>query len=99
MIIIWIALSLLVGFIGRNRTCGFLLSFLCSIILSPLVGFIWVALCKRKKTQIELLQEAKTYLDTGVLNEKQYKEMVADIMNGKQYTAKYYIEKPTKIYR
>lgn len=99
MIITWIILAFLVGIIGKNRTCGFFYSFMCSIIFSPLVGIIWVALCKRKKTQIELLQEAKTYLDTGVLNEKQYKEMVSDIMNGKQYTAKYYIEKPTKIYR
>lgn len=91
MIIGWIILAFLVGIIGKNRTSGFFYSFMCSLLFSPLVGIIWVALCKRKKTQVELLQEAKTYLDTGVLNEKQYKEMVSDIMDGKQHSVKYYL--------
>lgn len=98
-IVLWIILSVLAGILGKDRTCGFIGAFLCSIFLSPLIGFIYVIASRRKKTQTELLLDAKTYLETGILDEKQYKRMVSDIINGKQYTVRYYIEKPEKIYR
>lgn len=98
-IVLWIVLSVVAGILGKDRKCGFIGAFICSILLSPIVGFILVLASRQKKTQAELLQDAKTYLETGILNKVQYKEMVSDIMDGKSYTVKYYIEKPTNIYK
>jgi phosphate/sulfate permease len=42
----WIVFSVVVGFVGRDRELGFWKSFLLSIILSPIIGFIFAVLSK-----------------------------------------------------
>ena len=91
----WIILSVIVAFLGKDRSCGFLGALLLSLLFRPIIGILIVIASKRKKTQAELLNEAKTYKDTGIINENQYKEMVTDIMNtGKCDKPDYYINKP-----
>jgi tetrahydromethanopterin S-methyltransferase subunit C len=45
--VFWIVLALVVGFLGKERTTGFWGAFILSLILSPLIGVIIVALSKR----------------------------------------------------
>lgn len=40
MIIAWLVLSIVVGFLCINRTVGFFGGLMVSLVLSPLVGFI-----------------------------------------------------------
>jgi len=46
----WLVLSAVVGFLGSSRTIGFASGFFLSLILSPLIGFIFVILSKDKQT-------------------------------------------------
>ncbi|HXU80849.1 MAG TPA: hypothetical protein VN914_05595 [Polyangia bacterium] len=39
LVVGWTILSIAIGFLGRMRGDGFFLAFLCSLALSPLVGF------------------------------------------------------------
>jgi hypothetical protein len=55
----WIGLSFLAGYIGSERKIGFWGGFLLSIFLSPLIGFIVVALSKvrmEEEYEEEILQ-------------------------------------------
>lgn len=45
--IIWIVLSFVAGSLGSGRKIGFFGALMCSLILSPLVGFIVVGLSER----------------------------------------------------
>jgi multisubunit Na+/H+ antiporter MnhE subunit len=53
--ILWVVLSLLVGVYASNKGIngGFLVGFLLSLILSPVIGFIGVALTKPDKKLAE----------------------------------------------
>jgi hypothetical protein len=44
----WLILSFIVGSLGKNREIGFAASFIISIFVSPLIGFIIVIGSKRK---------------------------------------------------
>lgn len=46
----WIILSIVVGSVGSSRRIGFFVAFLVSLFLSPLIGFIVVALSKSNST-------------------------------------------------
>ena len=50
---VWITLSLLVGWWNSNRGNSFWVGFLLSAFLSPLIGFIIVAITKENKKSIE----------------------------------------------
>ncbi len=55
----WIGLSFLAGYVGSDRKIGFWGGFLISILLSPLIGFIVVALSKvryEEEYEEEILQ-------------------------------------------
>ncbi len=45
---LWIVLSIIVAFIGNGKTIGFFLSLLLSLLFSPIIGLIIVALSKSK---------------------------------------------------
>lgn len=63
--ILWVILSFGIGELGKNRTCGFFWSFLCSLIFSPIIGAIYVALSDRnsdvkiRKEQEKILLEQR----------------------------------------
>jgi uncharacterized membrane protein YhaH (DUF805 family) len=43
----WILLSFFVAFMGRNIRIGFWGTFFCSLLLSPLIVFVFVVLLSR----------------------------------------------------
>ncbi len=75
----WIFGAVLVGFLGKERSCGFIRGFLLSLFLSPIIAGIMVLLCPRKKSVAQMLAEAKIYLDSGAATQEEYEQMVADI--------------------
>lgn len=50
MFILWIVLSFIVAFIGSGRKIGFGFSLLLSLLFSPLIGLIIVAISKSKSS-------------------------------------------------
>jgi hypothetical protein len=55
----WLGLSFIAGYIGSDRKIGFWGGFLLSVFLSPLIGFIVVALSKvsqQEEYEEEILQ-------------------------------------------
>lgn len=58
MIIAWLLLSVLVGFIGAGRNIGFFGAFILSLILSPLIGGI-ITLASTSKATATMASEAK----------------------------------------
>lgn len=48
--LLWIALSLLVGYVGRRRKFGFWGYMFVSLFLTPLVGFLTVLSSDERKT-------------------------------------------------
>ena len=51
MILLWIALSFFVGWLGADRRVGFWGAFLLSIFLSPLIGFIVTIISKTNEQE------------------------------------------------
>jgi len=49
-LIIWIALSIIIGFLGSERKIGGLNAFLLSLFFSPIVGVLFVFNSKRNDT-------------------------------------------------
>lgn len=47
-ILLWIVISVIIASYGEKRKIGFTLALLVSLIFSPLIGFICVALSERK---------------------------------------------------
>jgi len=63
----WIILSIVLGVMGSDRTCGFAGGFFGSLILSPLVGFLIVILSTKKSTlefQKKMLEGQRGYEPT-----------------------------------
>lgn len=58
-IIVWILLSLGVGFLGDSRRVGFAGGFFWSLLLSPLIGVIIVLASRRKGDFDEELERLK----------------------------------------
>lgn len=58
-IILWIGLSIAIGFINQSRGNGFITGLLLSLILSPLIGFIIVIVTKENTAKLEKAQIAK----------------------------------------
>lgn len=59
ILIAWFSLSVLVGHLGRNKQIGYDNSFLASIILSPVIGYITVLLSPPVPIK-ELIQSSVT---------------------------------------
>lgn len=75
-------LSIIVGFLGKSRSCGFLIAFIISVLFTPVIGILVVLCCKRKKTEIEALSDLEVYKANGMINDTQYERMKADIQCG-----------------
>jgi hypothetical protein len=90
IIVLWIVFSLIVGFIGSNRTIGFGSAFIVSLILSPLIGLIVVIFSGKKPN----LTDAKIAHEAGVITDAEYKEKVRKVVpttEDKQDTKRGYI--------
>ncbi|SFT75488.1 hypothetical protein SAMN05216474_2182 [Lishizhenia tianjinensis] len=86
----WFILCLIVGAIGKSRRIGFWGSFLLSLFLSPLIGFI-VALVSQRKSDRDFqkaildnnkkdsisdkLAELETLKKKGTISEEEYTAM------------------------
>jgi cbb3-type cytochrome oxidase subunit 3 len=51
IVVVWLALAVFVGVFASNKGRNGFLGFLLALILSPLIGFIWVALMRDKKAE------------------------------------------------
>ena len=86
LILPYLLLSFIVAWYGSSRDIGFLGSLLISIIFSPLIGFICVALSSKTefappRTQKEIesdkvnqLYKLRKLRDSGDLSEQQFKQ-------------------------
>lgn len=92
VIILWIIFSFIIGSIGSNRECGFFYSFMASLLFSPLIGAIYVALSERKSdikmkediastNKIMKLKELSELKDKGVLSNEEYEKLKMEIMS------------------
>lgn len=75
-------LSVIVGILGKSRTCGFFIAFIVSLLFTPIIGILIILCCNRKKTEIEALSDLEVYKANGMINEMQYERMKADIQCG-----------------
>lgn len=71
----WIILSFIVGFIGSNRKIGFGGAFFISLILSPLIGFIFALVSKT--------EEEETYKQKILDTQKSQEESLKMLSNSK----------------
>ena len=80
-VLIWLILACMCGFFGRERQCGFGWAFFWGLIC-PLIGFIYVALSKRKKTAVEALNELEVLRNNGMIDAITYSQAKLDIQTG-----------------
>ena len=69
--ILWFIFALIVAFIGSGRRIGFFLALVVSLLLSPLIGFIFVILSKRNE---DVKNEKTQKLSLDYLNYKKTRE-------------------------
>ncbi len=77
-LLIWISLSVAIGFAGAHRKIGSTKAFLISIIFSPLLGLVFVALSQRKSDIFHNSLVAHNMM----ANQKSNKEVITD--NGEE---------------
>jgi hypothetical protein len=54
ILVIWIALSLLAGYVGGNKGHSGVAFFFLSLILSPLIGLVWALVAKDINNEVAL---------------------------------------------
>ena len=90
--ILWIIFSIGVASEGSKRTCGFFYSLLCSFILSPLIGLIWVLCCEKlsdieyrkqqlEATLIQKMKDASELHDKGLMSDFDFEKMKLEYEN------------------
>lgn len=77
----WILLSLFIASLGRNRKIGFGRALLICLILSPLIGLIFVLISEKHS---ESLLKLKIGHDSGSLTEEEYNKEVRKIVPNKE---------------
>ncbi|MBC8594556.1 hypothetical protein H8744_15195 [Oscillospiraceae bacterium N12] len=89
---LWIIFSIGVASEGGKRTCGFFYSLLCSLILSPLIGLIWVLCCEKlsdieyrkqqlEATLIQKMKDAAELHDKGLMSDFDFEKMKLEYEN------------------
>lgn len=91
-VFIWIALAIVCGIAGKNRSCGGCLALILGFIC-PLLGLVVILLSSKNKTAAEALIEAEVLFRNGVISAGTYDEMRTDIINGKIKDPKHYSDK------
>jgi len=94
----WIIFSVAIGFAGSTRKIGFGAAFFLSILLSPVIGAIFVFISKPNepdqvelvdeqistdKDSVEKLKDALTLKEKGAISEEEYVSLKNEILNGK----------------
>lgn len=87
----WIAISIILGSIGTKKECGFFKPFICSLLLSPIIGGIYLICSRQRSTISEGLERAKILYENGIISEYAYQEAKKDIASGKNFYEKRYI--------
>lgn len=83
LIIPWFLLSIIIGIVGASRTTGFFGAFLLSLLFSPLIGLIIVAVSQRKSdkksnresiksNQLMQLKQLGELKEQGILSEEEF---------------------------
>jgi len=91
MIILWIVLCFIVGIWGNSRKIGFWKSFILSLLLSPIIGFIFVALSERKSdikmkedisstNRIIKIKELSDLKDKGAISQEEFEKLKKEII-------------------
>lgn len=81
IIIIWIILSILIAALGRKRKIGFGRALLICILLSPLIGLIFVLVSEKHS---ESLMKLKIAHDAGSISDEEYNKAVRKIKPNKE---------------
>lgn len=90
IILFWIILSFAVGAAGSTRKIGFFWAFLGSLLLSPLVGIIFVAFDKKKdeikpiRNVSDELQKLFELKNAGALSENEYEKQKQSLLEGER---------------
>lgn len=96
VLFVWIVLAILCGIAGKDRECGSFYAFGWGIVC-PLIGIIYVAFSKRKKTVVEALGELDTMLKNGMVDDNLYCIIKNDLLNGKVYNLEHYTNPPNNV--
>ena len=80
----WIVLSIIVAFVGSGKTIGFFLSLLLSLLFSPIIGLIIVALSKSKQIvalekEIKMMKGENYKTDVEIF--KEHRELKRSVSN------------------
>lgn len=95
VLFVWIILAIVCGVAGKDRECGSFYAFGWGLIC-PLVGILYVAFSKKKKTMAEALIELETLYSNGIVNNKLYNDIKSDLRKGKVYNIKHYTNPQNK---
>lgn len=86
MMFFWFIFSLVIGAFGADRNIGFWGAFLLSLLLSPLVGLIGVALSGRpqvisKENNISKLKDLADLRDRNVISEEEFNKQKGKLLS------------------
>lgn len=76
IIILWLILSVLFASLGRNRKIGFVKTLIICLLLSPIIGLIFVLLSEK---EVETLMKLKIEHDSGTITKEEYATKVREI--------------------
>jgi len=76
LVLLWFVLSILVASIGSNRKIGFVRAFLICVLLSPLIGLIFILISEKHS---ESLMKLKISHDSDSLTDEEYNKAVRKI--------------------
>jgi len=82
-IVLWLLISFALAFAGRSRKIGFTRALLLSLLLSPLIGLIFILLSEKKS---ETLMKLKIAYDSGSITKEQYNRQVRKVNPNKEDT-------------
>jgi hypothetical protein len=96
MIIAWVILSIIIGALGKDRKCGFFYAMIASLLFSPVIGAIYVALSDRKSdikmkedisatSKILKLKELSDLRDKGAITGEEYEKLKREIIPNENY--------------
>lgn len=93
VVLLWIAIAFVCGFAGKDRECGFGWAFFWGIIC-PIIGILYVAFSKRKKTPLEAMAELDAMYNNGLVDAVTYSKAKTDIQCGEIKPLSEYKEQP-----
>ena len=77
LVFAWIIFSVVAGFVGSGRKCGFFGAFILSLLLSPLIGFI-IAFASERVSDVELKESLKEHSKDDNIIDKSITEQIKE---------------------